>query len=1102
MKNLLTKIRIGWILACVAAYVVVPASWGQAARAVDAEPWYRVVEAEAMTLQGDWQVIKGQEGYFPSAPNNWSADRLRGGATADSAEAHADVEIPSDGQYAVWVRFESPYAFDVHFDVSISQPSASRPVFEQRFGDRAHLKCFNGVWRVQGPWSYHNTDYVYQKGMATLKKGPARITLAKSTSGPYTAARIVDLIFLTDDPALEPGREMNAWRERGRNPEAYYQPAIMSRCRRPVYFRLQVKPGAENVRATMTYRHGNGWRGPRRTLTFTRENRLFERYEYEYSYLEGQVSRQRAEFPENEWLEGGYDSGWCRYDLNTFNTASILAQCGADATFAVSYDPRGQAAETFDLQADVPLALRVAVGDSRLEDELFEERIATTAEEIAGRFSRRLADWKVIGKRPFHFGLLVPAPASYGENRWEFLESIGASGLYFSVPPELYTREGAERWGIDRSMGYRALQNLGLRFEYYEGNYPKLRAALERVKAQLDADGVGDVPQTFKMIEESGPPSLTALRNSEIIAGKFRQYLKSRQFAPADFLTREQATMALRDSTVDEDALWERVNLCSGTPSDAEENPALFYHSKYFGSLLFADNCAEAARMVEEIFPPGSRANSGAIFPQDGHGVRRNWYDEFMLFRRKGMTSFGSETTWGLNGTPYYTGVQSQSYEGAIARGVAKYHDATLGPSHLLACKRYGYPADFVELTTYALASHGYQAVHYYVNADFTGMEHYRAMKKAGHALGAIEDRLVGARVVPGRVALGWSETTAIWDQAVPTASGYNRPGNLMYALERHYLYLLLRHLQLSVDLVCEDDIAAGRLEDYDLFFMVGDHIHSDAAASLRQWVEQGGVLVASAGGGLWDEYNRPLDTLKEVYGIKGARQYAEEQGRAYIPGETYEVNVNDNRLEKMQQALRAKLELVHAHPADYIELPEARLPVLGYRQTLTVEQGREIATFAGGRSAIVTNSFGRGRAMILGFLPGISYHYQAYPLRPYGRGGEDLSGYLYPDYKPLVRDAMASLLRGVWPEMGATVRASHPRVEANLMRAADGSYHVALVNFTGKPLADLTIEVVKAEAGNPRSASATFAAARIEDAGEMLRIALPLDKFDFIDLK
>lgn len=1069
-----------------------------------AKPWFAVVEAEDMSLTGDWKIVKGQEGYFPAAPNCWSANRIRGGSDATPANASAEIDVPADGKYALWVRYESSYGFDAHFTVAIRQGGKSAaPVYEQRFGDRSDEKCFNGAWRVQGPWSYHNTDYVYQKGIADLKKGRATIELFKNSSHDYMAARIIDLIYLTDDLAMAPGRELNAWYERGKNVADFYQPPVMMNCRRPVYFRINVdSAGPATSRVILAYRHGNGWRGPHRDLAFTTNSVLVERYEFENREMEINVERKKAEFPPDELLPAGFKSGWARYDLSTFNTASIIVKSGVKLRLWVSHHADGNNAVAFDIGTNNLPVVLVATGNSRIEDELFRGKPAGTAEEFAKYFTDQLRAYKVPGKRPFLFGNLVNPEPSFGEARWPFFEAAGGSGIYFSVPPELYLPENAKRWGANRSMAYKALQNMTLNFEYYEGDYPKMRKALENVHSVLSSNSVGDIPQTFKMIEESGPPALSKMSASTIISGKFRDYLKTLGVKPAEMLSRAALAAAVAAGKTSDADLWPSVNLCNGTPQDAAENPALFYHSKMFGSILFADNSAMAAKMVEEIFPPGSRANSGATYPQTGHGVRRNWYDEFMLFRRKGMTSFGSEITWGLCGTPDYAGTQSESYEGTIARGVAKYHDATLGPSHLLACKIYGYPAEYVELTVYALASHGFRSVHYYVNGDFTGLDHYKAMKKAGYAMGAIEEQLVGAKVVPARVALGWSETTAIWDQAVPTDSGYNRPGNIMYALERHYLYLLLRHLQLPVDLVTEADIEEGRLKDYDVYFLVGDHMASKPAAALRNWVEAGGVLVSGAGGGLWDEYNRPLDTLKDVYGIKGARQYAREQGREYIPGETYAVNVNDNHLEKAEQALRAKLELLHAHPLDTITCGEFQLPVLGYRQSFAVDGGGVIGALQSGNAAIVTNSFGKGRALIMGFLPGISYFYQAYPFRPYGRGGEDLSMCLYPDYKPLVRDAMASLLKTVWPAMGAAVTTSNPFVEANLMLQTNGAFYVALVNYSGKPIKDLSVRIRAADAGKAAKAKAVFGKASVKTDAEHLIVTTPIDRFEWLVLE
>ena len=611
------------------------------------------------------------------------------------------------------------------------------------------------------------------------------------------------------------------------------------------------------------------------------------------------------------------------------------------------------------------------------------------------------------------------------------------------------------------------------------------------------------------MIEESGPPGLATLASWPIIAERFRDYLRKQNLKPADLLSRAALLEAMKAGKTSDDDLWPLVTLPKGTPEDAAEHPLLFYHAKYFAGILFCDNCAEAVKLVEQFFPKGSVANAGAFFPQEGHAVRRNWYDEFMLFRRRGMTAWGSEMTWALCGIAHYVGAQSESYEGALARGVAKYHDAVLGPTHLLASGIYGYNADYVETAAYALAAQGQTSLDFYdstQNGTYNIDPEIRmAMKRFAYAMGAIETMQTESKVVPSKVALGWSETTAIWDQAEPTHTGRNMPGNVMYQLERHYLYLLLRHLQLPVDLLCDNDLEEGYLKDYEVYVLVGDHLTAKAAEALRNWVEAGGVLVSVAGGGLWDEYNRPLDTLKDVYGIKGARQYAKEQGAEYVPGAVYGVNPADNRLVKQEQSLRAKVDLIHAHPMDQIALasnaPAARLPVLGYRQGFAVEGGTAQGTFQNGEAAVVMNSYGKGRALIMGFLPGIGNLYQAFPKIPYGRGGEDLSLYLYPDCKPAVRDGLAYLMRQVWPAMGATVTCSNPYVEANLLRQKNGAWHVALVNFSGQPVKDLTVRIRAADVGGASRVMAAFGKAKTRQEGGDLVVTLPLAKFDWLTL-
>jgi hypothetical protein len=120
--------------------------------------------------------------------------------------------------------------------------------------------------------------------------------------------------------------------------------------------------------------------------------------------------------------------------------------------------------------------------------------------------------------------------------------------------------------------------------------------------------------------------------------------------------------------------------------------------------------------------------------------------------------------------------------------------------------------------------------------------------------------------------------------------------------------------------------------------------------------------------------------------------------------------------------------------------------------------------------------------------------------LRPYGRGGEDLSVFLYPEYRPVVREAVADLLKSVWPEMGAPVTAINPYVEANLMVDDEGRYYVAVVNYSGKPL-ELELTIDASQASNPREAKAEFCNASVSVEEDAMRINLPIDMFDFITL-
>ena len=83
------------------------------------------VEAEDFRIEKGWKVVfNGQGNYMVDIIgfNHISGERLLCADKADTtASAHADVDIPADGDYRLWVRYEYPTFSDARFRVTLAQ---------------------------------------------------------------------------------------------------------------------------------------------------------------------------------------------------------------------------------------------------------------------------------------------------------------------------------------------------------------------------------------------------------------------------------------------------------------------------------------------------------------------------------------------------------------------------------------------------------------------------------------------------------------------------------------------------------------------------------------------------------------------------------------------------------------------------------------------------------------------------------------------------------------------------------------------------------------------------------------------------------------------
>ena len=1051
------------------------------------------IEAEDLTVVAGWRVVSGYEGYMTGEPEWWSANRLRADAGDDPAEARTTFQAPAAGTYNLWVRFESAYGFESLFSVEVRQ--AGKPVASGDFGGKEERKYFTmgRGWQVQGPWHYHNADWVYQKLPVTLATGPAELVLKKGRNGRPAGLRVVDLFYLTTDLDLEPV-ERFPW---GRTPET--APRILSQFKTSIYVKARVSREAAQpavVEVEPRFWLTGYYQGPRDVYYFTPA---------------GLTTKRPTE---KDALPPGAETGWCEIRVEKVYPLTLLARSSGVAEIMVCKDPANAAATllTVPLPAMGPKPARklwygemigpevrqiiVSTGNGVYERGVLNGRFARVFDDYLDEMTRGLEAMQVPGGRKptrFHFAGSYPVLVNRFDMR-RLMSALGINSQYMQSDPAVYGPEG-KAMGFLQDRGFISLQNqhMGLQpraigRNCYEGDYTRLRDFYQKRFEDLKKDGLGAMPQTIKLIEEAGAPRLAYLKDWEKIQEAFRSYARERGLKPAALLRPEdQAELAKNGQLPGDEELWPKVRIYSAPPEEADRAPVLFYHSQVFRTRLLARNCAAATKLIEEIFSPGSRTHSGSFLPSTGsmaalaHGT-----DPFLLFKERGVTGYSSEISWGLN-LPDYVGPQIQSYEGALSRALAKYHNVPRG-SYLIADRNRGYPADFVEITAYTFAVNGFDRWNYFSVGYPEGCsvlgcpEILEVIRRANYTIGAVEDRLADAKVVPARVAIGWSQTSDVWDTARPTPEPeWLRPGNTIYAGERTYLYLLLRHLQTPVDILSEADLTDGYLDKYSTYVLVGDHLSPEAAEALKQWVRNGGNLISVAGGGLLDPYNRPLDTLKEVFGIQSAK------------------------LEKKAESLRPKLEMIHTPPIDEIAFTSlsgaTTVPVTGYRQTFTTTGGRVVGKYRNGETGAVLNDFGKGKALIIGALPGHSYLIGAFPMLPFGRGGEDLSSVLFPDYNATVRETIGAAIRELVPP--PPIRTSVPVVEAWLLTdSRTGAHSVGLVNFSGRAVENLQVRIAAAFAGGAKSATGAFGKVVSRVDGGDLVVDLRIDRMEVLSLR
>jgi len=405
----------------------------------------------------------------------------------------------------------------------------------------------------------------------------------------------------------------------------------------------------------------------------------------------------------------------------------------------------------------------------------------------------------------------------------------------------------------------------------------------------------------------------------------------------------------------------------------------------------------------------------------------------------------------------------------------------------------------------YTAVGHGAKMVNYFCASpsavgytenyvDSYDLPMWRQIHACTHDAGAFEDYVMDGKVRPAKVGLLLSSTDDL-------ITGVNNFSLALHNNERKAIYYALRHANIPVDFVTEDDVIEGRAKDYRVIYVTQQYVHSRCIDALQKWCESGGVAVALCGGGMWDEFQRENPAAARLYGATGSKIDADPQ-------------LVSRYLRKENTPFFAKHDLPRYDPLDVVLLPPliregggagppAAAPVVAWKQPLKLAGGAGKATFRDGSPAVVSKRHGSGEAVLFGFLPGQAYLKAALPLRPVDRGAnaDSFAHFLATETNDLLRPHLVDGFLNLSASRPVVVSASMVETTVIDTPAKDGraaKMAVTLVNWTPTPQKSVTVTVRDV----PRAAavrSVERGALKFEIRGGDLMVELPLDAADML---
>ena len=675
--------------------------------------------------------------------------------------------------------------------------------------------------------------------------------------------------------------------------------------------------------------------------------------------------------------------------------------------------------------------------------------------------------WPAFGKKP----VLYPFFVSAGTDPW--------------IPHD--KRVSDREWKTLDYFGFSNREKERIGGAWYMKNdcycQPDTRTMEVAIKNAVDAfkkDGkkVENIANCMLMDEPCGQP-LSHIAGCPGCTEQFRQWMKELKKTPQDLGVTS----------------WDAVRPVE--ESQAEKEPFLYYYSQRFRTRALS----KFMRLQRELLLPAY----GRTFPvdvnfSDGATYYANFYgqgvDYFELLENDDQNAIWGEN-WG-NGA---ASPQCTTYNVELMRSAAMKKGQIVG--HYLIAYAGRLPWDIKLKAVSQTARDVKMMENFWYGPSWTGHEGGPLWSCSGwyakpetwysnaelvREIGGAEDLLFTAKKKKADVAILYSSSSDIWSVS----------RTFSYGFDRMFIWLSLTHGCIPVDFLSEKTVEEKGLSGYRVCYFAGRNLTKAAAEQLKYWVKGGGVLVATAGAGARDEYNRPMTALDDIlpasYGKLDEFQHYQNSG-SYLFILTPKESVTMRKDGTKFDVLSVKQEL----------LPKPDSQVLG--------------TFSDGSPAVVMKKIGAGSVYSFGFLPGLAYMRPAIVARNKLVENIEKSGKAQTDMPdPSLTLSDTDLVRrshcpwkypaeirntinmpALLAKVDIPVLCSVPLVDAVCMEA-DRGIVVPLANYTLQPLKEVTFAVESTRRVR-RVESVHHGALQFKQEAGRVRFSLPLVETDFVKL-